>query len=183
MRAGGLLSDARATRALEASAPYLRSGAIDEGVLHTIKKVDAFLARGPPTWSEWLASFVSNDFVLFFYSGFSFTGYWCWQLNAVNKLLVTGSLCFRGEIEDAASTRPRRASSRPSRNLGMPPRARRRRRRAAPSVWRTLRRRPRLWGAATFLRAVFEPVDAGERDVPDLPGARQRRTTARRQHP
>jgi len=64
LRGGGLLSDARATRALEASAPYLRSGNIDEGVLKTIKKVDAFLARGPPTWSEWLASFVSNDFVL-----------------------------------------------------------------------------------------------------------------------
>ena len=56
LRSGGLLSDARATRALEASAPYLRSGDIDQGVLHTIKKVDAFLARGPPTWSEWLAS-------------------------------------------------------------------------------------------------------------------------------
>merc|ERR1719248_566212 len=64
VRAGGLLSDWRATRALEASAPYLRSGNIDEGVLKTIKKVDAFLARDPPTWSEWLASFVSNDFVL-----------------------------------------------------------------------------------------------------------------------
>ena len=67
VRAGGLLSDARATRALEASAPYLRSGAIDEGVLHTIKKVDAFLARGPPTWSEWLASNETLRLILFLF--------------------------------------------------------------------------------------------------------------------
>jgi uncharacterized membrane protein YgcG len=103
LRSGGLLSDARATRALEASAPYLRSGDIDQGIMKTIKKVDAFLARGPPTWSEWLAS---NETIRILF--FLFIYVYCFAMDNLRRCLYNCLCCLCCDWEFVLPWRDRR---------------------------------------------------------------------------